>query len=169
MPNRKRPNCHQTAVRSLGGWPLLLILPPWFEIWWIIKQAVCSAVEYYLQSTAHLLKAHWKLTELSQLDWLSPSMSCDLSMVIAYYDDKWTHLSNWSLNTHFSSFPESWGHYFATLDRQERQQQERMACMNRHGWLFYPTAYIYSYFWWSIIFFPFLMGLPEHSLFSLDR
>lgn len=47
------------------------------------------------------------------------SMSCDLSMVIAYYDDKWTHLSNWSLSTHFSSFLESWGHYLSASDRQQ--------------------------------------------------
>lgn len=74
------------------------------------------------------------------------SMSCDLSMVIAYYDDKWTHLSNWSLSTHFSSFLESWGHYLSTSDRQQWQPQEQRACMTRHRWLFYSDEYIYSYF-----------------------
>lgn len=57
-------------------------------------------------------------------------MSCDLSMVIAYYDDKWTHLFNWSLSTHFSSFLESWGHYLSTSDRQRWQPQSR-----EHAWL----------------------------------
>lgn len=74
------------------------------------------------------------------------SMSCDLSMVIAYYDDKWTHLSNWSLSTHFSSFLESWGHYLSTSDRQQWQPREQRACMTRHRWLFYADEYIYSYF-----------------------
>lgn len=73
------------------------------------------------------------------------SMSCDLSMVIAYYDDKWTYLSNWSLSTHFSSFPESWGHYLSTSDRQQWQPQEQRACMTRHRWLFYSDEYICSY------------------------
>lgn len=74
------------------------------------------------------------------------SMSCDLSMVIAYYDDKWTHLSNWSLSTHFSSFRESWGHYLSTPDRQQWQPREQRACMARHRWLFYSDEYIYSCF-----------------------
>lgn len=74
------------------------------------------------------------------------SMSCDLSMVIAYYDDKWTHLFSWSLSTHFSSFLESWGHYLSSSDRQQWQPREQRACMTRHRWLFYSDEYIYSYF-----------------------
>lgn len=77
------------------------------------------------------------------------SMSCDLSIVIAYYDDKWTHLSNWSLSTHFSSFLESWGHYLSTSDQQQWQPQGQRACMTRHRWLFYSDEYIYSYFQWN--------------------
>lgn len=58
------------------------------------------------------------------------SMSCDLSVVMAYYDDKWTHLSNWSLSTHFSSFLESWGHYLSASDRQQWQPRRQ-----GHTWL----------------------------------
>lgn len=66
------------------------------------------------------------------------SMSCDLSMVMAYYDDKWTHLSNWSLSTHFSSFLESWGHYLSASDRRQWQPRRQRAHMTRHRWLFPP-------------------------------
>lgn len=124
---------------------------------WILPAKYCSSLTPWGTSKANGIEPI-RLTV--------SSMSCDLSMVIAYYDDKWTHLSNWSLSTQFSSFLETWGHYLSTSDRQERQQWEQIACMNRHRWLFYPNEYIYSYFWWNCFFFN--MDLSEHSLFSLE-
>lgn len=115
-------------------------------MWWIIKQVVCWVIENYLGKSAYLLEARRTLSQIEPIELTVSSMSCDLSMVIAYYDDKWTHLFNWSLSTHFSSFPESWGHYLSTSDRQQWQPERQTACMTRHRWLFYAYEYIYSYF-----------------------
>lgn len=132
-------------------------------MWWIIKWIVCWVIENYLQNSAYLLEACQKANGIEPIRLTVSSMSCDLLMVIAYYEDKWTHLSNWSLSTHFSSFLESWGHYLSTLDRQQWQPGEQRACMTRHRWLFYSDEYIYSHFQRSQSSSCMVCSHPKHS------
>lgn len=77
---------------------------------WIIKQVVFWVIENYLQKECLSPGGTSKASRIEPIRLTVSSMSCDLSIVIAYYDDKWTYLSSWSLNPHFSSFHESSGH-----------------------------------------------------------